>query len=397
MKWLRPLFRRSAVEREMDAELRFHFDQLVESLMAAGWTRPQALRRARMEFGGIEQVKDEAREARMAAHAERIARGLRMAWRSLARSPGFTAVAVATLALGIGANTLIFSALDQAILRNLPVRDPGRLVVFRSLGTNPGMDRNSGRKMSFSYPKYLDFRDRADVFEGVAARYTTDGSLMYNGATEMINVELVTGNYFDVLGVKAAAGRLLAPDDERQPMHDAVAVLSYSYWQRRFGGERAMVGQKVAINGMAMTVIGVSAKGFHGLDRGQSEDVRVPMTMKSLFTPTWPAGRNRRFWAWLNIIARMKPGLSREQAEAGANVLYHQILEDEAKNLPKGAEDLRDEFLKRHLDLLPAGGGISSTDNTRPFLIELSAMAGIVLTAVDQQLPPDRKPLLPPK
>ncbi|SPE38795.1 conserved membrane hypothetical protein [Candidatus Sulfopaludibacter sp. SbA6] len=381
MKWLRPLFRRSAVEREMDTELRFHFDQLLASLMAQGATRPQASRRARIEFGGIEQVKDDAREARAAGPAERIARGLRMAAKSLARSPGFTAVAVATLALGIGANTLIFSALDQAILRNLPVPDPARLVAFRSLGPNPGMDRNSGRKMSFSYPKYLDFRDHADVFEGVAARYPTDGSLMYSGATEMIDVELVTGNYFDVLGVKAAAGRLLTPDDERQPMHDTVAVLSYSYWQKRFGGDRGVIGRKVTINGMAVTVIGISAKGFQGLERGQSDDVRIPMTMKNLFTPTWPGGFNRRFWAWLNIVARMRPGLSRERAEAGVNVLYHQILENEAKNLPKGAGDLRDEFLKRRLDLLPAGGGISTNgqEGTKPFLIELSAMAGIVL------------------
>jgi len=381
MHWLRPLFRRSAVEREMDAELRFHFEQLIESLMAQGATRGQAIRQARIQFGGMGQVKDDAREARLAGRLERIARGLRMAARSLARSPGFTAVAVTTLALGIGANTLIFSALDQAILRNLPVQDPARLVAFRSLGTNPGMDRNSGRKMSFSYPKYLDFRERAEVFAGVLARYSTDGSLLYNGATEMIDVELVSGNYFDVLGVKPAGGRLFTPDDDGNPMDHPVAVLSYSYWQRRFGGDRGMVGRKVTINGMAMTVIGVSAQGFQDVERGQSEDVRVPLAMKDLFTPMWPGGFKNRFWAWLNIIARVKPGISREQAEAGANVLYHQILEDESKNLPKGAENLRDEFLKRRLDLLPAGGGISTNgqDSSAPFLIELSAMAGIVL------------------
>jgi hypothetical protein len=295
MHWLRPLFRHSAVEREMDAERRFHFDQLIETLMAQGSTRGQAIRQARIQFGGMGQVKDDAREARLAARLERMARGLRMAARSLARSPGFTAVAVATLALGIGANTLIFSALDQAILRYLPVREPARLVVFRSLGPNPGMDRNSGRKMSFSYPKYLDFRDSSDVFDGVLARYSTDGSLQYNGATEMIDVELVSGNYFDVLGVKPAVGRLLTPDDDGRPMDHPVAVLSYSYWQKRFGGDRGIVGRKVTINGMAMTAIGVSARGFQDIERGQSEDVRVPLAMKDLFTPTWQGGFNRRF------------------------------------------------------------------------------------------------------
>jgi predicted permease len=381
MHWLRPLFRRSAVEREMDAELRFHFEQLIESLMAQGATRGEAIRRARIQFGGMGQVKDDARDARLSGGLERAARGLRMAVRSLTRCPGFTAVAVATLALGIGANTLIFSALDQAILRNLPVQDPARLVVFRSPGANPGMDRNAGANMSFSYPKYLDFRDRADVFAGVLARYPTDGSLLYNGSTEMIDVELVSGNYFDVLGVKPAAGRLFAPDDDGRPMDHPVAVLSYSYWQKRFAGDRGMVGRKVTINGMAMTVIGVSAKGFQDVERGQRQDVRVPLAMKNLFTPTWQGGFHNRFWAWLNIIARVKPGMSRQQAEAGANVLYRQILEDEARNLPKGAENLHDEFLGRRLDLLPAGGGISTNglSGTRPFLLELGAMAGIVL------------------
>ena len=379
MNWLRAIFRRSAVEREMDAELRFHFDQLADALMAAGSTREQALRRARLEFGGISQIKDDARDARMAGAAERAARALRMAAKSLARTPGFTAIAVTTLALGIGVNTLIFSALDQAILRNLPVPDPARLVVFHSDGPNPGMDRNSGRKMSFSYPKYLDFRNRGGVFAGVAARHSTDGSLMYNGVTEMISVELVTGNYFDVLGVKPAAGRLLAAADEHNSMDDPLAVLNYSYWQRRFAGDRGIVGRRVTVNGMALTVIGVAAKGFQGIERGHSDEVWVPMSMKNLFTPTWRGGFRTRFWAWLNIVARVKPGISRQQADAGANVLYRQILEDEANSLPKGAEDLRDDFLKRHLDLLPASGGLSRMDSTKAFLIELSAMAGIVL------------------
>jgi hypothetical protein len=144
-------------------------------------------------------------------------------------------------------------------------------------------------------------------------------------------------------------------------MDHPLAVLSYSYWQRRFGGDGGIVGGKVTIDGMAMTVIGVSARGFQAVERGQSQDVRVPLAMKNLFTPTWRGGFHNRSWHWLNLIARVKKGISREQAEAGANVLYHQILEDEAKNLPKGAENLRDEFLKRRLDLLPAGGGISAS------------------------------------
>ena len=225
MKWLRPLLRRSAVEREMDAEMRFHFERLMESFRAQGMSPEEARRRARLEFGGMGQLKDDAREARIAGVADRLWRELRNAVRSLARSPGFSLVAVATLALGIGANTAMFSLLDQAILRDLPVKHPERLVVFHSAGVNPGMDRGSDRKLSFSYPKYVDFRDHADVFEGVAARFGTSGGLKYGGVTERVSIEAVTGNFFDVLGIRAAAGRLLTPADDRTSMGHPVAVL----------------------------------------------------------------------------------------------------------------------------------------------------------------------------
>ena len=187
MRRLRPLFRRSAVEREMDAEFAFHIEELVRQFEADGISREEAQRRARIEFGGIGQVKDDAREARMTGTVERSIRELRTAGRSLAKSPGFVLVAVTTLALGIGVNTEIFSLLDQAALRSLPVKDPDRLVAFHSDGVNPGMDRNSGLKLSFSYPKYLEFRDHPDVFDGVAARFASIGSLLYGGVTDRVN------------------------------------------------------------------------------------------------------------------------------------------------------------------------------------------------------------------
>jgi len=381
MKWLRPLFRRSAVEREMDAELRFHYQRLVEDFLRQGMAPPEARRRARLEFGGLEQIKDDARESRRAEIADRFARWLRSAARTLAKSPGFTVVAVVTLALGIGANTVIFSILDQAILRSMPVKDPQRLVVFRSKGVNPGMDRSSERKLSFSYPKYLDFRDRCTVFQGVAARFAADGSLLENGSTERVDVDLVSGNFFALLGVRAAAGRLIAPTDDRTPMGHPVAVLSDSYWRQRFGGDPSIAGRQVTMNGLRMTVIGVSAVGFNGVERGANVDVWVPMMMKDLFTPDWAGGFDRRDWAWLNIIARLRPKTSLRQAEEGANLFYRQVLQDEAGKLTQGAwAAQRDEFLKRRLDLLPGGGGImAGVDAARSFLVELMAMAGIVL------------------
>ena len=171
MRWSRPVFLRSAVEREMDAELRFHYGRMVEDFERRGVAPEEARRRTRLEFGGLGQLKDDSREARLAGRIEGLWRGLRMAWKALAKSPGFTAVAVVTMALGIGVNTVMFSLMDHLLLRNLPVRDPQRLVVFHGNFTTPGMYRSNGRGLSFSWPKYTQFRDESTVFSGVAARF----------------------------------------------------------------------------------------------------------------------------------------------------------------------------------------------------------------------------------
>ncbi len=380
MRWLRSIFRRPAVEREMDAELRFHIEELERCFQQSGMAPEDARRRARLEFGGIEQIKDDAREARMTGTLDRTVRELRAAGRSLSKSPGFTAVAVATLALGIGVNTEIFSLLDQAALRPLPVREPDRLVAFHSAGVNPGMDRNSGLKLSFSYPKYKEFRDHLDVFEGVAARFAVTGSVLHGGVADRVGVELVSGNYFDVLGVTPAVGRLIAASDDQTPMAHPVVVLGFGYWQRRFGGDRSIVGQTIVVNGMAMTVIGVSAAGFQGLLRGNDDELRVPMMMKDVFTPNWRGGFDRPLWAWANIIARLRPEVSSEQAEAAANVRYRQILDREAETLSGPYLAQREDFRKRHLDLEPAGRGLLyAVKNGRTTLLPLWGMTGIVL------------------
>jgi predicted permease len=362
----------------MDAEMRFHFDKLVEDFRSKGISVEEARRRARLEFGGMDQVKDDAREARLADRLERLMRGLRMAIRNLLRSPGFTAVAILTLALGIGVNTVMFSLFDQLLLRDLPVRDPQRLVVLHGNFVTPGMYRSTDRQMSFSWPKYKDFRDKCDVFSGVAARFVTPGSLEYNGAAERVVVELVSGNYFDVMGVDAAVGRVLTPADTKTMPGEPVVVLGYSYWQRRFGGDRGIVGRQVRVNGMPMNVVGVSAPGFHSIDRGSDEDIRVPISQKNLFTPSWP-GIGRRDWAWLNIVARIKPGIPRGQAESGANVFYGQVLQDEAKALP-ASYPRRKELRGDHLDLLPASAGMmDQTSDQKAFFTELMAIGGVVL------------------
>jgi predicted permease len=378
MRWLRPLFRRKDVEREMDAEMRFHFDKLLEDFRFQGHSPEEARRRARLEFGGIDQLKDDARDTRLADYVDRFAREIRMAGRNLLRSPGFTAVAILTLALGIGVNTVMFSLFDQLLLRDLPIRNPDRLVAFHGNFVTPGMYRSSDRLMSFSWPKYRDFRDRCPVFEGVAARFVTPGSLEYNGAAERVAVELVSGNYFDVIGVGAAVGRVLTPEDTRGATGQPVIVLGYTYWQRRFGGDRGIVGKPVRVNGLPMNVVGVSAAGFHSMDRGNDDDIRVPISQKNLFTPTW-TGVGNRMWAWLNIVARIKPGMPRRQAETGAGVFYHQVLLDEAKTLPPSYPRHK-EFLADHLDLIPASAGMTDqAGEQKAFFTELMAIGGVVL------------------
>jgi predicted permease len=272
----------------------------------------------------------------------------------------------------------MYSLLDQLILRQLPVRDPQRLVVFHGNFTTPGMYRGSGRNISFSWPKYQDFRDRAKVFNGVAARFPVAATLEYTGAPERVDVELVTGNYFEVLGVRPVVGRVFTDADDQSYGGHPVAVLGYSYWQERFAGDPRIVGQQVRLNGLAMTVVGVSAPSFHSIDRGNDDQVRVPMAMKDTFTPAWK-GRTDRFWAWLNIVARIKPGITIRQAEAGANVVYRQILEDETKQLPPNYTH-RSEFLSDHLDLRSAATGMVDQMSTRKtFFLELLGISGIVL------------------
>ena len=181
---------------------------------------------------------------------------LRYAIRTLTRSPLFTAVAVLSLALGIGANTSIFSLLDQVLYRSLPVRDAKALVVLHVDDHSPGMSSSDNSESVFSYPMYRDLRDRGTVFNGVVARAGVAVSVSWNGQTERAGAEIVSGNLFQALGVSAAIGRTLAPEDDGAPGAHPVVMLSHDYWVRRFAGEPGVLNSKVAINGHPMIVIG---------------------------------------------------------------------------------------------------------------------------------------------
>jgi predicted permease len=300
----------------------------------------------------------------------------RYALRTLVKAPAFTIVVVLTLALGIGANTAIFSLTDQVLLRMLPVKDPARLVVLDGPGAFRGRTFNNG---TFSYPMYRDFRDQNTVFDGVVARFPTGLAMLANGQSERVNGELVTGNYFDVLGVRAQIGRTLTPDDDRSPGGGTVAVLSHNFWMRRFAGDPSVVNRTISLNGLPMTIVGVAPAGFFGIVIGETADVMVPVTMKAQMTPTWDDLQSRTS-RWLTVMARVKTGVSVPQAEAAMNVLYRQINEGELKEMTNVSQTFHDRFLSKHLFLRPGAKGRSDlrTQFTTPILV-LMGMVGLVL------------------
>jgi predicted permease len=305
-----------------------------------------------------------------------IWRDTRHAVRSLRKTPGFLAIVVLTLGLGIGANAAIFSLMDQILLRPLAVHDPESLVLLDGPGAFMGRTMNA---MTFSYPMYKDFRDRNEVFTGVLARFPVALTAVWRGASERANGDLVSGNYFEVLGVQPALGRLFNASDDRTPGGHPIAVLSYGYWQRKFGGDPLVLNQTITVNGHPLTIVGVSDRRFTGIQVGSSVDIMVPIMMKAEMTPTWNDLDNRRS-RWLNVMARLKPGTSRTQAGTAMNVIYRQINEQEIKDIPNASESFRKRFTSKHLDLLPGRKGLS--DLRREFstpLIVLMSMVGVVL------------------
>jgi predicted permease len=302
MRWWRILWLRKKIEEELEKELRFHLDQHTADLIAQGLDPDEARRRARLAIGGPEQVKEQCRDARGTRWLEDLPQDLRYGLRMLLKNPGFTMIAAVTLALGIGANTTIFSFINGLALRPIVgVKEPGRLVaVYTS-------DRSSGQLYSdSSYPDYVDFRDQADAFSGLAAYSGTTLTLTGADEAERLGGAHVTGNYFDTLGVEAGAGRTLQADDST-PGAAPVAVISHRLWQRRFGGEAGVIGRTITLDRRVYTVVGVAPESFRGLRLGAPPEFWLPMTTEDV------GERGDRI---LNIVGRLKPGVSLEQAQS---------------------------------------------------------------------------------
>jgi predicted permease len=304
---------------------------------------------------------------------------VRFAIRTLSKSPMFVAVAVFSLSLGIGANTAIFTLIDQLLLRMLPVKDPQQLVLLTSRGPHYGSNNGPNK---ISYPMYSDFRDKNSVFQGMFCRDNFDFSLSFQGRTERVDGELVSGNYFPVLGVGAAIGRVFGPQDDLMQGSNPYAVLSYGYWVSRFGKDPGVIGQKLILNGYPFTVIGVSQAGFNGVDPAHDQQVRIPVTMEKQVQSNDFARLNDRRTRWVQAFGRLKPGVSLQQAKAGLQPQFHQMLEMEVreKAFAKAAPLTKQNFLKMWLDVLPAATGKSYTrERFSTALLVLMSIVGLVL------------------
>ncbi|HTS47240.1 MAG TPA: ABC transporter permease [Bryobacteraceae bacterium] len=309
---------------------------------------------------------------------------LRFAVRTLRKSPVFTAVAVLSLALGIGANTAMFSLIDQILLRLLPVKDPKQLVILAMKGFHYGS--NWGYN-AISYPMYKDFSENNTVFSGMFCRFQNRVSLTFDGHTERTAAELVSGSYFPVLGVGAALGRTFTPDDDRVPGGHPLMVLSYEFWKTRFAGDPRIAGKTALLNGHQFTIIGVAEKGFDGVELGYSTQVFVPLMMVTQAIVNNDTNRfltNRR-QRWVNAFGRLKPGVSATQAKAALQPFFHGMLEMEVKQeaFNNASSEVRQRFLQNIIDVLPGSQGRSYLRRqlTTPLWVLLALTAGVLLIA----------------
>jgi predicted permease len=370
----RSLFRRNQIEKELDEELQFHLEQRIQLEMAAGQTRERARSTALRAMEGIEQRKEECRDMRRLAPFNNLQGDLRYALRALKNNPGFAATAMITLAIGIGANTAIFSLIDTVMLKLLPVKTPEQLFLV-------GNDRRH-TSMTWNYPDYRAMRQNNSVFEGLAGYSLNLESLgiqTSSGAglgAELSHGIFVSGNYFEVLGVSPALGRVFNAGDDRAPGTSPYAVLSYEYWQSRFDGDAQIIGRRLRVNGYPLTVIGVAPHGFDGINIAYKPSFFLPIMMRSevLRIPyiTWD---DRHYW-WLAAIGRIKPGVNLKTAESELFNICRRQTAAEASNLADASSaNAADKIV-----LEPAARGLSfqAAELKKPLLI-LFVIVGLVL------------------
>jgi predicted permease len=373
---LRVLFRKEQVDRELDDELRAYLDMAIDEKVKQGMSRKDAARAVRLERGDIEITKEIIRSAGWESFVGTLWRDLRFAARNLRKSPGFTAAVVLTLALGIGANTAIFTLIDAVMLKPLPVASPAQL--YR-LGDNNNCcvmtgTQDGGSFVLYSYPLYEQLRDHTPDFSQLAAFQASLSELSVrrgDAATEPYKGEYVSGNYFPMFGIRAFAGRLLAPSDDSSDA-PRVAVMTYHTWQQHFGLDPSVVGSTLNINGAPYTILGVTPAGFYGDTlRSDPPDFWLPLFSEP---NAWMHGDE---FEWLYLIGRLRPDLAPERVQARLTVELQQWLSSRPQVIP---EHDRGDIAKQHVHLIPAPSGVDKlrTDYAAGLRLLLT-LSGLVL------------------
>jgi predicted permease len=304
---------------------------------------------------------------------------IRYGIRMLLKKPGFTAVAVLSLALGIGANTAIFSLLDAVLIKTLPVEEPEQLVLFGK-GESAGMTNGfpDGSTDLYSYPFYRQVQQRTDVFSGVASLlsipWNVHGFVNSGSDIEQLQVQLVSGSYFPVLGVNAGLGRVLTEADDQNTGAHPVAVVSYAWWQQQLGGNPAAVGQTITIDGTAYTIVGVAPRDFFGTTVGSAPDLWIPLAMEKQMPPTHWDGRTAEDFQDLYLIGRLKPGVTAQQANAAVNLLFTQSLQARAGAQPTALR--LKQIQEANIQLTPVSRGLSTL--REQFSLSLRVLMGVV-------------------
>jgi predicted permease len=379
---IKSLFQKPHVDRELDEELQSYLEASAADKRRAGMSPKAARRAAHAEMGSRTTVKQQVWTSRWESALDNFFADIRHAIRALAKSPGFTIVALLSLTLGIGANTAIFTLFNAILLRPLPVQNPRELVLFgngRAQGSTGSLPNASWGL--FSYPFFREFTSKSQSFSGVAAvksiQSTTRGSVA-GGGLEKIHIDLVSGSYFSALGVPPALGRTISLQDDQTPGGGPVAVANYAWFQRHFNGDPAALGKIIHMEGHDYTLIGVAKPGFLGVRVGQPADLWIPLSMDKEISPGWN-GVTDKFFQSLDLIGRLKPGVTIQQAGNETNLLFKQILRSDYVGANPSRKEL-DSIDHARIELTSAANGLSSLRNRFSLPLDiLMTIVGVVL------------------
>lgn len=383
LRRIRMLLHRSQFQSDLEEEMRLHLDLREQEQSEAGLSHDAARHAAYRRFGNPTAIREKSHRTWGWEWLEDFFEDIRYGFRSMWRSRALTAVALLSLALGIGANTAIFSFLDAVMLRSLPVKDPGQLFVFGE-GDEGGVTDRYGSTTLYSYPFYRQMQQKNAVFSDVAAIFSfwnaIHGTVDGRDETEEMKVELVSGTYFSTLGVQPAIGRALTEEDDSSEGDHPVAVISYAWWKRGLAGDPAVLNRKITLGTTIFNIIGVAPPEFFGTKVGEAPDIWVPLSMMKSIPPGMNGYKDNFFQSML-IMGRLKPGVSPEQAASNVNVLYQQII----RAFPDGKLNQRNlaKLSQAHVVLTPMATGLSSLRRTfsEPLKILMGVTALVLLIA----------------